>query len=128
MRYPGRESRIRETPIASAHKLADQLLQAIAPLADTPLALFGYSMGGILAYELATRMQASGHSPTHLFIAARQPPHLPNTYPPVYALERPAMLSALSEWFDLPEQLTQSEELIDLVEPMLRADFAVCDT
>ena len=28
VRYPGRESRIRETPIASAHKLADQLLVA----------------------------------------------------------------------------------------------------
>ncbi|QRK09301.1 hypothetical protein JQX13_03895 [Archangium violaceum] len=49
------------------------------PLLDEPFALFGASMGGIIAFELARWLRAEwGMEPAHLFIAASSEPQVPN--------------------------------------------------
>ncbi|MDW5329550.1 polyketide synthase [Plantactinospora sp. KLBMP9567] len=70
VQYPGREDRIAEPPVDDLHRLADLVAEAVLPLADRPLALFGHSMGAAVAAEVALRCQARGRSPAHLFVSA----------------------------------------------------------
>src|SRR5262245_5024504 len=60
---PGREDRIAEPAVDDAAELADQLWQHVGPHLDRPYALFGHSMGALIAFELARRARAAGAEP-----------------------------------------------------------------
>ncbi|GAA4186628.1 pyochelin biosynthesis editing thioesterase PchC [Streptosporangium oxazolinicum] len=75
--YPGRQNRVNERPIDRMELLVDHVCQALATLADRPLALFGHGMGAVVAYEVAVRL--AGHyriSPAALLVSAHAAPHL----------------------------------------------------
>ncbi|KYF63083.1 type I polyketide synthase [Sorangium cellulosum] len=76
VKLPGREDRREEPPYESFPPLLDALQRAMEPLLDMPFAFFGTSMGGIIGFELARRLEGTrGRGPIHLFIAASPPPH-----------------------------------------------------
>ncbi|AWW43511.1 thioesterase II family protein [Streptomyces cadmiisoli] len=61
VRYPGREDRLLESPARTMDELTAPLARAIAAEAGgVPVALFGHSMGALVAYETALRLQAAG--------------------------------------------------------------------
>ncbi|MEU9443078.1 alpha/beta fold hydrolase [Streptomyces sp. NPDC048304] len=75
VQYPGRQDRRSEPPVDSLPELADRIFEAIRHLDDRPLALFGHSMGAVLAYEVALRMQDTGlPTPVRLFASGRRAP------------------------------------------------------
>jgi len=56
----------------------DDLAAAVEPWLDQPLALFGHGLGGLVAFELGCRLQATGRALLrHLFVSAQRAPHLP---------------------------------------------------
>lgn len=57
---PGRGSWIAEAPFIRLMPLVRALGDEIAPLLDRPLALFGHSMGGLVAFELARLLRQRG--------------------------------------------------------------------
>jgi surfactin synthase thioesterase subunit len=65
--YPGRAGRIVEPPPTDLLLLAQEIAEAVQPLADRPLALFGHSMGAPLALETARVLEAEGVRLAHLF-------------------------------------------------------------
>ena len=66
VQYPGRQDRRAEPCIDSIDGLADEIVDALRPLTDRPMALFGHSMGAVLAYETARSWEALGHAPLPL--------------------------------------------------------------
>ncbi|MFH9177311.1 thioesterase II family protein [Streptomyces albogriseolus] len=75
VQYPGRQDRRHEPNIDSLPELADRIFEAIRHLDDRPLALFGHSMGAVLAYEVALRLQDAGlPAPVRLFVSGRRAP------------------------------------------------------
>src|SRR5688572_24867061 len=54
---PGRERRLSEPAFRELESLLDSLEAAAAPLLDKPFVLFGYSLGGRIAFELTRRLQ-----------------------------------------------------------------------
>lgn len=75
VQYPGRQDRRHEPNIDSVPELADRIFEAIRHLDDRPLALFGHSMGAVLAYEVALRLQNAGlPAPVRLFVSGRRAP------------------------------------------------------
>ncbi|MEU6346096.1 thioesterase domain-containing protein [Streptomyces sp. NPDC046977] len=56
VQYPGREDRRREELIGDMGEFLDRLSSAWAELPEVPSAFFGHSMGAMVAYELATRL------------------------------------------------------------------------
>lgn len=75
VQYPGRQDRHHEPNIGTLPELADRIVDAVRLMDDRPFALFGHSMGALLAYEVALRLAAAGlPAPSHLFASGRRAP------------------------------------------------------
>jgi surfactin synthase thioesterase subunit len=60
-----------------------------------PLALYGHSMGALVAYELARALTAVGLAPAHLAVSGRRAPHLPARHPLLHHLPDDEFLAGL---------------------------------
>jgi medium-chain acyl-[acyl-carrier-protein] hydrolase len=127
IQLPGREERIREPPFTNMDALCAALLPALAPYLDMPIALFGHSMGALIAYQAATRLREQGGSPIHLLVSGQRAPHLPLGRQPSYDLPEAAFRERLRSLNGTPELVLQDPELMDLVWPLLRADFELSE-
>src|SRR4051794_20676020 len=72
IQLPGREERIREPPFTNMDALCAALLPELAPYLDMPVALFGHSMGALIAYQAATRLRNQGCEPVHLLVSGQR--------------------------------------------------------
>ncbi|MEM1205128.1 MAG: thioesterase domain-containing protein [Acidobacteriota bacterium] len=126
---PGRENRLMETPLRRMDDLANALVPELLPHLDRPFAFFGYSLGATLAYEVALRLQRlHGKPPAHLMVAARRAPHLPPSREAIHDLPEDAFIERLRELDGTPEEALANPELMELLLPLLRADFEVVET
>jgi medium-chain acyl-[acyl-carrier-protein] hydrolase len=128
---PGRESRLRDANVPDVSRLADEIAQAIAPFTDQPFALFGHSLGALIAFEVAHRLRNDGApSPVRLFASASRAPQLPYPFPRLHTLEEDQFLQQINERYDgsVPREVIEDAELRELVVPALRADFAALET
>lgn len=125
---PGRPPRMREAPVGDLDALAEPIAVSIVGHADRPFALFGYSVGGLLAFEVARRLRRCGAAqPAHLFVGACRAPHMPPTEPPASTLSEAAFVERLRVLAGTPDEVFQNPELLDLLLPTLRSDFALSD-
>lgn len=75
VQYPGRQDRYKEPFIDNISDLADAVFAAVEPLAEAPVALFGHSMGAVLAFEVARRLETlAGHRPAVVFASGSRAP------------------------------------------------------
>lgn len=75
VRLSGRESRWQEPPYASFRDLLDDVMSGVMKL-DGDIALFGHSMGAIVAFEVAHELSARGRRPVHLVASGCVAPSL----------------------------------------------------
>jgi medium-chain acyl-[acyl-carrier-protein] hydrolase len=130
VQLPGREGRFIESPFASLDLLLFPLYQAILPYLEEPYAFFGHSMGALISFEL-TRLICQKRQvpePVHLFVSGHRAPHLPDPRPPLHQLPDPELIDALRDLNGTPEDVLKQSELLQLLLPLLRADFALCET
>ena len=130
IQLPGREERLTERPYDRLAPLVDALAGALRDHLDRPFALFGHSMGALLAFELARalRRDGAGLPLLHLFVSGYRAPHLPDPDPPLHPLPGPAFWDEVRRLNGTPTVVLDNAELRRLVEPTLRADFAVHET
>lgn len=129
VQLPGRESRLLEAPFSQVFSLLEPLAQALLPYMDMPCAFFGHSMGALIGFELARYLRRQHRlSPVHLFISARRAPQLLALDPPIHHLPEQEFVEKLRDLKGTPEEVLQNAELLQLLLPLLRADFAMCET
>jgi medium-chain acyl-[acyl-carrier-protein] hydrolase len=97
-------------------------------LDDLPFAFFGHSMGAAVAYEAARRCAADGRPPRHLFVSGRRAPQLPADWPVTYDLPDAEFVEYLRSLNGTPAEVFDHPELLELMLPLLRADFSVVET
>jgi medium-chain acyl-[acyl-carrier-protein] hydrolase len=126
---PGRENRFLEPGFTDVHTLALALTDELLPYTDIPFALFGHSMGGLICYVWACHMRKlHGRTPTHIFLSAQRAPQLPPSHAPIHELPDAAFLDELFRLGGTPAAVMQNKELMELMLPLLRADFTLYET
>jgi medium-chain acyl-[acyl-carrier-protein] hydrolase len=124
---PGRESRVREPGYTHIDKYIEALAREISAYLDKPFVFFGHSMGAIIAFELARRLRDErGLEPKHLFISGRRPPRIPRRDPYVHDLPEAELIAEIARMNGTPKEVLEHTELMELMIPLLRTDFAVC--
>ncbi len=77
IQMPGRENRIKEKPIDNIEESIFMLTKAIKSELDRPYAIYGHSMGGLLAYRFAYQLWSDFElKPAHLFLGGYTAPQL----------------------------------------------------
>ncbi len=118
-----------EPPFVDLPALIEPLTEAIKPYLDKPFAFFGHSMGALIAFELARKLRGEyGVEPAHLFVSGRRAPQLPDSDSVTYNLEEAEFIEELRRLNGTPREMLENPELMQLMGPVLRADFQVCQT
>jgi len=126
---PGRGGRLQEPPFVSMPALIDELSEAIGQLLDKPFVFFGHSMGAIIAFELARALRRRYNcEPQSLFVAGRRAPQVPNSEPVTYHLPKEEFIKELIELGGTPKEVIENEDLMEMMIPMLKADFQLIQT
>jgi len=126
---PGRGMQMHLSPYNRLEPLVNAISDTIQPYLDQPFAFFGHSMGALVSFELARLLRKQyGISPSHLFVSGRHAPQILDTDPPIHALPESAFKEELRQLNGTPSAVLESTELMQLLLPMLRADFAVLET
>lgn len=129
VQLPGRGSRLLETPFTNLNQLVRAAAEALLPHLSEPFALFGHSMGARICFEFTRHLEKEhGIKPTHLFVSGCRAPQIPDTEPPIYDLPEPEFLEELRELSGTPQEVLDHPELMQLMLPLLRADFEVAQT
>lgn len=129
VQLPGRERRFGEPAPTSVDESVRGLLPVMRAETDLPWAFFGHSLGALIAYELARALRTEGlPSPRHLFVSAHRAPHLPDSNPPIHDLPDGEFIEELTKLNGTPAEVFESPELVELMLPLLRADFAAAET
>jgi medium-chain acyl-[acyl-carrier-protein] hydrolase len=129
VQIPGRGTRIMETPFTQLAPLVEALAQAIDPLLDKPFAFFGHSLGALVGFELARQLRRqSGVRPVRLFVSADRAPQLSQRDRPIHVLPGGEFLRELRRLNGIPGKVLDEAELMQIMFPVLRADFAVYET
>ncbi|MEA5503587.1 thioesterase domain-containing protein [Halotia wernerae UHCC 0503] len=128
VQIPGRGSRLMEAPFTQILPLVRTLGKTLLPYLDKPYAFFGHSLGALISFELARyfRRQCNSH-PVHLFVSARQAPHIPDPSP-MHTLPEIELLEELHHLNGTPKEILKNAEMMQLLLPLLQADLAVDET
>jgi surfactin synthase thioesterase subunit len=126
---PGRESRAREQPCLQLDELLPPMFEALRPYADRPFALFGHSLGAIVAYEMARLFCDSATGPPmRLFVSGRRAPQLPARHGPRHTLTDADFIDVLTRLGGTPPEVLAQPGMAELFLPSLRADFQLNET
>ena len=95
---------------------------------NVPFALFGHSMGSLLAFELAKNLRGNANL-RRLFVSARRAPHLTEPLPAIASLSSPDFVATVQQRYGgIPTAVLACEDLLELLLPRLRADFQALET
>lgn len=128
VQLPGRGSRITEVPHDNMNSCVDELVKHADFIASKPCVFFGHSLGSRIAYALSCKLFQLGYRlPRHLLASASCGPHLTNTKRSLYDLPEHAFLDALKKLDGTPPEVLENSELMELLSPLIRADFKVAE-
>lgn len=130
IQLPGREKRMGEPAFTRMDALIDSIIYFFeSEFSRGPFALFGHSMGGKIAFELARTLEKhTASAPAHLFVSGISAPQLRVRTPRVHQLADEALLDELRRLNGTPEELLRNEELMGLMLPFIRADYTLSET
>jgi len=126
---PGRGARFDEPLQTDMRALAMQLARELQPTLKTPYALFGHSLGALLACEMAHALRALGcPEPVALFASGTAAPTQRADYDRGFAIAKTdaELIEQLRTLNGTSEEVLANDELMSLTLPILRADFLLC--
>jgi surfactin synthase thioesterase subunit len=125
VQYPGRRDGQGLTELTSIPALADEIFTMMAPSAEIkgPVAFFGHSMGGLLAFEVALRFQSAGHPVAALFVSAcAAPGHI--RFKELRGSDDD-ILNLVAQWTDTSAALLATDEFATMILPTLKSVRAI---
>ena len=129
VQLPGRGRRLMEKPFDRMPDLVEAVSKAILPHLDKPFAFFGHSLGAIISFEVSRRLKKEHRrEPEHLFVSGSGAPQTSRSGRALHNLPDSKFIKGLRELDGTPREILENTELMRLLLPTLRADFAVSET
>ncbi|MFF3395017.1 thioesterase II family protein [Streptomyces sp. NPDC002669] len=126
---PGRGLLADRPAIGDAHRLVDHFLTELDAELSGPYALFGHSMGGLIAYELTRRILAEGRTPpVWLGLSARSTPRPEGDGTRRYLLDDAGLRRELAAMGGTPAAVLEDPEMWELFGPAIRGDLRLVET
>lgn len=116
---PGRAHNLGARAFTAMPELVREILATVR--FTPPFALFGHSLGALVAFEVA---KALGTSPTRLFVSSCPPPPLSVSDPPLHLLDDPGLHAEIERrWGPLPAATGADRDLLTAALACYRADL-----
>lgn len=130
MQLPGRANRLGEPPLDRIDAIVEAVAQALRGQLDRPYAIFGHSLGAVLAAETTRALTAIGEpAPVHLFVSGRRPSHVPDPQPPMSHLDDDAFVAEINRRYGgIAPELLAHADVMALLLPSLRADILALES
>jgi len=132
LQYPGRQDRRMEPCITDLGVLADRITAQITGLSEMPTVLFGHSMGAILAFEVAWRLERDfpgrgARVPLSVIASGRRAPGIvrPET---IHQRDDAGLLDEIRMLNGTRSTILDDEEILRIALPALRGDYRAIET
>lgn len=128
VQLPGRGARFSEAPYTSMPDLVNAIAAVLKAHNTLPFAFFGHSLGALIAFELARHCQRQTQAmPEQLIVSGCNAPQMRNKTRDLHAMHDAALIKELQRYNGTPPELLQNRDLMELVLPTIRADFALAE-
>jgi medium-chain acyl-[acyl-carrier-protein] hydrolase len=129
VRLPGRETRFREAPYRTVDSLVEAFGRVFVSASGLrrQLAVYGHSMGALVAFEFLRWLRDRGELPprTRLFVSGRAAPHLREDRRPLKDSTDDELIAFLRQLGGTPNEVITDPTAREMFLPLLRADFAL---
>jgi medium-chain acyl-[acyl-carrier-protein] hydrolase len=127
VRLPGREARLRETPLTRVADIVGPLAKALAPLREgVRTVCFGHSLGALLAFEFARELRRQAMpSLAALVVSGRNAPGFGRLLALHKLDDRELVAEVQRIYGGIPQAILDEPELLKLTLPVLRADLTL---
>jgi len=96
---------------------------------DQPYSIFGHSMGSLLAYQVTQKLNvAEIYTHSHLFLSAAKTPNVARNNKKFHLLTDDLLMHELIQFGGIPNEVYENPELLQILLPIIRADFRMLDT
>ncbi|WP_455353245.1 thioesterase II family protein [Streptomyces sp. SYSU K217416] len=129
VQYPGRQDRRSEPALDDIAELIDGIMEALTPLLDErPLALFGHSMGAVVAYETARRLEHELQAPPAVLFASGR--RAPSRHRDEYAhlKDDEGLVDELRTLDGTDAEVLDDLDVLRMVLPAVRVDYRAIET
>ena len=126
--YPAHGRRMFEEPLFTVKDIVDDMFEQVKEYiySDKPYCLMGYSMGGIIAYELYQKIAKKGlRLPHRIFIFATTAPDEPQEQRDYENYNLAQIKEELAEMDGTPQEILDNDEYVEMLTPMVKADCIV---
>lgn len=125
---PGRGKRINEPMPSSINDMALQIALEINELENIPISIFGHSMGGIIAFELAKSIEnQTNRELNKIFISGCRAPSTELKYK-IGHLNEEDFLREIIDFGGVDSGYQKNPELLEFFLPILREDINLCES
>ncbi|AXB43266.1 thioesterase II family protein [Amycolatopsis albispora] len=125
VRLPGRDG----DPGEHCQRMDDLVTTLVGDLTALPCALFGHSVGAVVAFELARAATAAGRAPRALFVSGSvAPPRAAGHDQPRRDLPDDEFAAEVERLGGVPPELLADPESRSVLLPRLRADYTIAET
>jgi surfactin synthase thioesterase subunit len=129
VQLPGRGMRMHEAPLTTMQDVVVAFVQELlAQPQGMPFAFFGHSMGALVALETARFCARHGlRMPQQLIVSGAAAPRYRAPSRDLHKLSDAELIAELEEYGGSPPEVLEHRELMELLLPMIRADFALIE-
>lgn len=126
---PGHGTRRGEGCATSMSSLVEAMAEEMEALLNVPFAIFGYSMGGLIGFELARMLRRQyGREPAALLVAAQNAPSVPLERATARGSTDEELSAALYCSGGMSHEALANVRFMRAFLPVLRADYTLVDT
>lgn len=127
----GRGKRLYEDFYKNIEEAVDDIFNNIKDIIiDNDYAIYGHSLGSLLAYELYYKIYKMGlRQPKHIFFSGSVAPNVINkNNNKIYNLSKDDFIKKMKDLGGTPDRLLNNNKLLNIFLPIFRNDFKILET